>query len=339
MLAGMSVLSTGGHHVHLKAHVPVWDIGYLPTTFRIAPLSVDQLWRAWHVATSSGPALQGICGKMLPAGEHRVNDIRQLSRYSQVVACIKGPAKVSAENVEESFQELWKQCEQLALDHGMVLGSTQQGAGTFYNSLCSNKALKTALQSVTRPTVAIPAKELSALSAPAHANNGILFQAARQQFRASQALAPAGFVASTLQKVLVPQPVAHAGSAETQDEAPASPQITIHAGIAGTRHEAPEIPLVTTVAGTWRAWWCTPILRHMIGRNGAGSTRLSRYRQAVEYVRCELSVAECEKHPEVALDRGWATLAGYLKNVHGVTVHEDGAPSRQVVFIVVWSAA
>ena len=336
VLSGMSVSSTGGHHVHLKAPVPVWDIGYLPTTFRIAPLSVDQLWRAWHVATSSGPALQGICGKMLPAGENRVNDIRQLSRYSQVVACIKGPVKVSAENVEESFQELWKQCEQLALEHGTVLGSTQQGAGTFYNSLCSNKALKTALQSVTRPAVAIPAKELSALSAPAHANNGIFFQAARQQFRASQALAPAGFAASTLQNVPAPQPVAHAGSAEMfWDEPPASPPITIHAGIAGTRHEATEIPRVTTVVGTWRAWWCAPFLRHMTGRNGAGSTRMTRYRQAVEYVRCGLSLAYCEKHPEVALDRGWATLAGYLKNVHGVSVHEDGAPSRQVVFIVV----
>ena len=268
---------------------------------------------------------------MLPAGENRVNDIRQLSRYSQVVACIKGPAKVSAETVEESFQELWKQCEQLALDHGMVLGSTQQGAGTFYNSLCSNKALKTALQSVTRPAVAIPAKELSALSAPAHANNGIFFQAARQQFRASQALTPSGFAASTLQNV----PVAHAGSAEIRDEAPASPPITINAGIAGTRHEATEIPRVTTVVGTWRAWWCAPFLRHMTCRNGAESTRMSRYRQAVEYVRCGLSLAECEKHPEVALDRGWATLAGYLKNVHGVSIHEDGAPSRQVVFIVV----
>ena len=217
-----------------------------------------------------------------------------------------------------------------------MLGSTQQGAGTFYNSLCSNKALKTALQSVTRPAVAIPAKELSALSAPAHANNGIFFQAARQQFRASQALAPAGFAASTLQNVPAPQPVAHAGSAEIfWDEPPASPPITIHAGIAGTRHEATEIPRVTTVVGTWRAWWCAPFLRHMTGRNGAGSTRMTRYRQAVEYVRCGLSLAYCEKHPEVALDRGWATLAGYLKNVHGVSVHEDGAPSRQVVFIVV----
>jgi len=79
----------------------------------------------------------------------------------------------------------------------------------------------------------------------------------------------------------------------------------------------------------------TSTYRHMTGRNGAGSTRMTRYRQAVEYVRCGLSLAYCEKHPEVALDRGWATLAGYLKNVHGVSVHEDGAPSRQVVFIVV----
>jgi hypothetical protein len=104
VLTAMSISSAGGQHLHLKAPTPVWEIGYLPTEFRIASLSVEQLWRAWHVATPSGPALQGICGKMLPAGKNRNNDIRQLSRYSKVVQCIKGPSKVSAENIEDYFE-------------------------------------------------------------------------------------------------------------------------------------------------------------------------------------------------------------------------------------------
>lgn len=326
VLAAMSVSSAGvGHHLHLKAPAPMWGIGYLPTNFRIAPLSVDQLWRAWHVATSSCPALQGICGKMLPAGEHRVNDIRQLSRYSQVVECIKGSTKISAENVEESFEELWNQCEELALDHGMVLGSTQQGAGTFYNRLCSNKTAKEAMLSRTRRAVVIGAKESAALTAPAQANNGIFFQAVRQQSRASQAMTHAGIDASVdVAVTLEAQAEPHARSADHTAE---------------TQHEAPEIPHITTVAGTWRAWWCAPFLRYVISRNNAGSTRMSRYRQAVEYVRCEISLAECERHPEVAFDKGWATLEGYLKNMHGVRVYADGAPSRQVPFVLVSIAA
>jgi hypothetical protein len=50
-------------------------------------LSIEQLWRAWFTPSSSSPALMGVCGKMLPAGEDanvRVNEIRQLSRYTNV---------------------------------------------------------------------------------------------------------------------------------------------------------------------------------------------------------------------------------------------------------------
>jgi hypothetical protein len=100
VLTTMTSSSPGGQFLHFRAPAPVWEIGYLPVDFRIASLSVEQLWRSWHVATASGPALQAICGKMLPAGVNRNNDIRQLSRYSKVVQCIKGPSKVGVGNVE-----------------------------------------------------------------------------------------------------------------------------------------------------------------------------------------------------------------------------------------------
>jgi hypothetical protein len=106
VLTAMTSSSSGGQYLHLKAPAPVWEIGYLPTDFRIASLSVEQLWRSWHVATPSGPAFQAICGKMLPAGENRNNDIRQLSRYFKVVQCIKGPSKVVAEKLKEYFAAL-----------------------------------------------------------------------------------------------------------------------------------------------------------------------------------------------------------------------------------------
>ena len=123
------------------------------TGFQLASLSVEQLWRAWHVATPSCPALNSICGKMF-TGENRINDIRQLSRYSRVIDFITGTSKVpdgiSSENVEVYFTDLWQQCKLITNEHGINLGSTHQGASTFYNTVCTNKAVKEALLSPAR---------------------------------------------------------------------------------------------------------------------------------------------------------------------------------------------
>jgi hypothetical protein len=188
LLTAMTSSSSGGQYLHLKVPAPVWEIGYLPADFRIASLSIEQLWRSWHVATPSGPALQAICGKMLPAGENRSNDMRQLSRYFKVIECIKGPSKVAAENLEEYFAALWKQCEDLAKDCGILLGSAHQGAGTFYNCICLNKAFKEALLSPSRSVVVIVAQSSSVVAVPVNARNGVFFTACRDRASALAAL-------------------------------------------------------------------------------------------------------------------------------------------------------
>ena len=123
------------------------------TDFKLASLSVEQLWRAWHVATPSCPAMKNICGKVF-TGQNRVNDIRQLSRYSRVVEFITGtykiPYGVSSNNVEEYFTDLWVQCKDMASELGMNLGSMHQGASTFYNNICANNAVKQKLLSSSR---------------------------------------------------------------------------------------------------------------------------------------------------------------------------------------------
>ena len=87
-------------------------------------------------------------------GENRINDIRQLSRYSRVIDFITGTSKVpdgvSSENVEVYFTDLWEQCKLISNERGINLGSTHQGATTFYNTVCSNKAVKEALLSPAR---------------------------------------------------------------------------------------------------------------------------------------------------------------------------------------------
>ena len=123
------------------------------TDFKLASLSVEQLWRAWHVATPSCPAMKNICGKVF-TGQNRTNDIRQLSRYSRVVEFITGtykiPHGVSCNNVEEYFTDLWVQCKDMASELGMNLGSTHQGASKFYNNIFENNAVKQKLLSSSR---------------------------------------------------------------------------------------------------------------------------------------------------------------------------------------------
>lgn len=155
----------------------IWSIGYLPSDFRIAPMSVAELWRAWHIPTASAPALKGICGKMLPASNNRDNDIRQLSRYSKVVAFIAGTTQISSTNIEGSFELLWNQCQELAVDQGIVLGTVNQAAGTLYNLVCHNQNLKLALLSPSRSVAGSAANKEA--TGTRTVNNGVFFDAGR----------------------------------------------------------------------------------------------------------------------------------------------------------------
>ena len=59
-------------------------------------------------------------------------------------------AKCIASNPFEPFSDLWEQCKLISNERGINLGSTHQGATTFYNTVCSNKAVKGALLSPAR---------------------------------------------------------------------------------------------------------------------------------------------------------------------------------------------
>jgi hypothetical protein len=312
VLTTMTSSSAGGQYLHLKAPAPVWEIGYLPNTFRIASLSVEQLWRAWHVATSSGPALQAICGKMLPAGENRNNDIRQLSRYSKVVQCIRGPSKVVAENVEEYFAALWKQCEDLAQDSGILLGSAHQGAGTFYNCICSNKALKEALLSPSRSNVVIVAQSSSLIAVPVNARNGVYFTACRERASALHALPQQELSIASRSSISMQLPIASRSSISMQlpiaSRSSTSMQLSretnqsqsqIAPSAAVCRYPTPEVfdPSLLTnfqlasfsVEQLWRAWHVatpsSPALKHICGKMITGKNRINDIRQLSRYTR------------------------------------------------------
>ena len=289
VLTAMTSSSVGGQYLNLKAPAPVWEIGYLPTDFRIASLSVEQLWRSWHVATPSGPALQAICGKMLPAGENRNNDIRQLSRYFKVVQCIRGPSKVVAENVEEYFAALWKQCEDLAQNCEILLGSAHQGAGTFYNCICSNKAFKEALLSPSRSNVVIVAQSSSLIAVPVNAKNGVYFTACRE--RASALHAPPRQELS-----ITPNSISSLSMQDLRESDRSQSQIAPSAAVFNERFEVFDPSLLTnyqlaslSVEQLWRAWHVatpsSPALKHIRGKMITGENRINDIRQLSRYSR------------------------------------------------------
>jgi hypothetical protein len=290
----------------------VWEIGYLPTDFRIASLSIEQLWRSWHVATPSGPALQAICGKMLPAGENRNNDIRQLSRYSKVVQCIKGLSKVVAENLEEYFAALWKQCKNLAQDCGILLASSHQGAGTFYNCMCLNKAFKEALLSPSRSNVVIVAQSSSLIAVPVNARNGVYFTACRERASALHALPQQELSIASRSSISMQLPIASRSSISMQlpiaSRSSTSMQLSretnqsqsqIAPSAAVCRYPTPEVfdPSLLTnfqlasfsVEQLWRAWHVatpsSPALKHICGKMITGKNRINDIRQLSRYTR------------------------------------------------------
>jgi hypothetical protein len=220
-----------------------WSIGYLPSDFRIAPMSVAELWRAWHVPTASAPALKGICGKMLPASDNRDNDIRQLSRYSKVVAFVAGTTQVSGQNIEGSFELLWNQCQELAGEQGIALGSVNQGAGTFYNMVCAQKSLKMALLSPSR-SAAIGAGDRVVV------HNGVFFEALRTARCAIQA-APA-LPAAQLLRASLPVSIACAPAIQANVDVrlPVAKRSTIPSTVLVSRVGSAAAAAATTASAT-----------------------------------------------------------------------------------------
>ena len=319
LLTAMTSSSSGGQYLHLKVPAPVWEIGYLPADFRIASLSIEQLWRSWHVATPSGPALQAICGKMLPAGENRSNDMRQLSRYFKVIECIKGPSKVAAENLEEYFAALWKQCEDLAKDCGILLGSAHQGAGTFYNCICLNKAFKEALLSPSRSVVVIVAQSSSVVAVPVNARNGVFFTACRDRASALAAL-PQPISSSTTAcreqwsaLAALPQPISSSTTASSLSMK-APQQVDLSQSQVETTAARSDKGRVTidsltgfqlaslSVEQLWRAWHVAtpscPALNSICGKMFTGENRINDIRQLSRYSRVIDFITGTSKVPD-----------------------------------------
>jgi len=325
-LAGLCSSSTGGQRLASKA--TSWSIGYLPTDFRIPPMSVDELWRAWHVATASAPALKSVCGKMLPASDNRNNDIRQLSRYGKVIEFITGTTKVSSSDVEASFDALWEQCTQLAVQESVSLGTVNQGAGTFYNTICAHKNLKAALLASTRIAVPIPAKEATA--PPGH--NGVFFEAVRTNTRVQQLPGAAPDA---------PTPT-HSDAAADHDlplhqrfsfsSAPPSPSVL-------STRQALIFPRLS-IPTLWNAWWHSseafefPMRRlNEVGLlskytvQHSETVRFCRFKKVVSYIQSNMSDAMCEVATERCFSTGWSKLSAYLMQKHGIIVKDDAAPS------------
>ena len=116
---------------------------------------------------------------MLPAGEDanvRVNEIRQLSRYTNVIRAIKGRMEVNSDQVIASFKAAWNECCEIGKRHDIVLGSEHQNSGTFYNIICRNHGMKEELNSSSRPKPDVNAQEVTI---SAHGSgNGVFFSAA-----------------------------------------------------------------------------------------------------------------------------------------------------------------
>jgi hypothetical protein len=357
-LAGLCPSSTGGQRLTSKA--TSWSIGYLPADFRIPPMSVDELWRAWHVASASAPALKSICGKMLPASDNRNNDIRQLSRYGKVIEFITGTTQVSSGDVEASFDELWKQCSDLAVQENVTLGTVNQGAGTFYNTICAHKNLKKALISSTRVALSISARH--ATTPPC--NNGVFFDAMRSNTRlqhpsnaapADRTPADTPFAATlgdrtpaattpatTLADTALSMPTNAAASDLPRFQrfsfSPSRAVATSSPSLPSTR---PALILPRfSIPTLWNAWWCAseafdfPLRRlNEVGLlsqytvKHSESVRFCRFKKVVSYIQSNMSDAMCEEATERSFSTGWSKLSAYLMQKHGIIVKDDAAPS------------
>jgi hypothetical protein len=249
---------------------------------------------------------------MLPASDNRNNDIRQLSRYGRVIEFITGTTHVSGDTVEPYFVALWKQCTELAVQESVELGTVNQGAGTFYNTICAHKNLKTALLSSTRVTVSIAAT--GATLSPG--SNGIFFDAVRCNVR-----------------------LQHPAIAAPADTTPLVPSSSAPADHTPDRPPALIFPRFS-IPTLWNAWWCTseafeyPMRRlNEIGllrqytTKSSENVRYCRFKKVVSYIQSNMSDAMCELAPGPCFSTGWSKLSAYLMQKHGVIVKDDAAPS------------
>ena len=261
---------------------------------------------------------------MLPASDNRNNDIRQLSRYGKVIEFITGTTQVSSGDAEASFDALWEQCTQLAVQESVSLGTVNQGAGTFYNTICAHKNLKAALLASTRIAVPIPAKDASA--APGH--NGVFFHAVRTNMRVQQ-LPSAGPDAPTPAHItpLVPCDAAARGaSTPSLISTLLTPQALI-------------FPRFSTRT-LWNAWWHAsetfefPMRRlnevRLLSKytvKQSENVSFCRFKKVISLIQSNMSDAMCEVATERCFVTGWSKLSAYLMQNHGKILQDDAAPS------------
>jgi hypothetical protein len=349
-LGGLSIASTGTDGLILKTAVPVWSIGYLPSDFRIASLSIAELWRAWHVATSSSPALHSISGKMLPAGESRIADIRQISRYSKVVCFIKGTSHVSAKNedLEEWLKLLWMQCQQIADETTSVLGPLHQAAATFYNAVSANKKMKDALLSSSRPALVMQTASLDGNQLSITTHNGIFFEGERARIREIGAqhnnAAPDIRVPTPLTSLCAPEVAEVAdGNALSPASGKSRSRIVLedYSGLYTKSDDERAVSVLPklSVYQTWTAWWhatpdlpfplrCLSVCARSYTSQGAELTRFCRYQKIVRIIQSGMTDDMCEDDPERAFYTSFSALGQYLRDVHGIqTATSTSAPA------------
>ena len=291
-------------------------------------MSVDELWRAWHVASPSAPALNGVCGKMLPVSDNRINDIRQLSRYSKVVAFITGTTQVSSANSDDCFAALWQQCIELGDQEGVALGTVNQGAGTFYNRICAHKNLKAALLSSSRVAICIPAIDKTSTlntSTSTLGNNGIFFDAVRANARltlhtAVPRLTPSRSPSNALEPVPAILPAAHAAPSDVPAMLPAPSEDAL----LSTRYQVLVLPRFS-IPNLWNAWWCPSEafefpMRRLFEPGGlitryivkpSERTKFSRYKKVVSLIQSHMPDEMCALATERCFATGWAKLSSY----------------------------
>jgi hypothetical protein len=267
---------------------------------------------------------------MLPVSDNRNNDIRQLSRYGKVIEFITGTTQVSSCDVKASFDALWEQCTQLAVQESVSLGTVNQGAGTFYNTICAHKNLKAALLASTRIAVPIPAKETTA--APGH--NGVFFDAVRTNTRVQQlpsaapdAPTPAHITPSVPSDAAARDlPVCRAASTPSLISTLLTPQALIF----------PRFSIPTL----WNAWWHAsetfefPMrrlneVRLLTKYTAKHSENVSfcRFKKVISLIQSNMSDAMCEVATERCFVTGWSKLSAYVMQNHGIILLDSVAPS------------
>jgi hypothetical protein len=204
-----------------------------------------------------------------------------------------------------------------------------QGAGTFYNTICAHKNLKAALLASTRIAVPIPAKEATA--APGH--NGVYFDAVRTNTRVHQLPSSATYAHTP----------AHVTPSVPSDAAASTPSV-ISTLLASTPQKLifPRFSVPTL----WNAWWHAsetfefPLRRLMEVRlfskytvKPSESVSFCRFKKVISFIQSNMSEAMCEDATERCFVTGWSKLSAYLLQNHGKDLPDGIAPSSLYEYI------